>query len=92
MKYDEAFLIDGTFVFPNEQTIYIFGAGVDAETAYKKIKKSGARVDPYADLQTALESKNHAAAIVALCSIMADEGVDAEVALNAEVRGIIENL
>ena len=62
------------------------------QKAYKKIKKSGARVDPYADLQTALESKNHAAAIVALCSIMADEGVDAEVALNAEVRGIIENL
>ena len=43
-------------------------------------------------MQTALENKNHAAAIVALCSIMADEGVDAEVALNAEVRGIIENL
>ena len=62
------------------------------QKAYKKIKKSGARVDPYADLQTALESKNHAAAIVALCSIMADEGVDEEVALNAEVRGIIENL
>lgn len=62
------------------------------QKAYKKIKKSGARVDPYADLQTALENKNHAAAIVALCSIMADEGVDAEVALNAEVRGIIENL
>ncbi len=62
------------------------------QKAYKKIKKSGARVDPYADLQTALENKNHAAAIVALCSIMADEGVDAEVALNAEVRGIIKNL
>lgn len=39
MKYEETLLIDENFVFPDEQNLYIFGAGVDAETAYKKIKK-----------------------------------------------------
>lgn len=62
------------------------------QKAYKKIKKSGAKLDPQADLKAALESGNHAAAIAALCAVMADEGVDAEVALNAEVRAIIESL
>ena len=48
MKYEETLLIDDTFVFPDEQTIYIFGAGVDAETAYKKINKNvAAFIDNY---------------------------------------------
>lgn len=48
MRYEETLLIDENFDFSDEQTIYIFGAGVDAETAYKKIgKKAVAFIDNY---------------------------------------------
>lgn len=39
MKYDKILLIDESFAFMDEKKIYIFGTGVDGETAYKKIKK-----------------------------------------------------
>ena len=48
MNYERTLLIDEHFVSPDEQILYIFGTGVDAETAYKKTeKKAVAFIDNY---------------------------------------------
>lgn len=62
------------------------------QKAYKKIKKSGAASDPEKDLKKALDGKDYAAAIAALCALLVESGKDAEVELNAVVRKTIENL
>jgi len=48
MNYERTLLIDEHFASPDEQILYIFGTGVDAETAYKKTeKKAVAFIDNY---------------------------------------------
>lgn len=62
------------------------------QKTYKKIKKSGAHVDPEGELKTALKNKDYAAAIDACVALLSDAGLDAEVELNRVVREKIEKL
>lgn len=62
------------------------------QKTHKKIKKSGAIVDPEGDLKAALDKKDYAQAIAACVELLADSGLDAEVELNRIVRERIEKL
>ncbi len=69
-----------------------FPALLRCQKAYKKIKKSGAAVDPKADLDAALAAHDYAAAIYALSALLSDGGLDAEVELNKLVKSKIDSL
>ncbi len=62
------------------------------QKAYKKIKKSGVKLEPEKDLNAALSEKDYAAAIASLCALLVESGKDAEVELNAYVRELINGL
>ncbi|MDE7463563.1 MAG: nucleoside triphosphate pyrophosphohydrolase [Clostridiales bacterium] len=62
------------------------------QKAHKKIKKSGAAVQPETDLKAALEKRDYAQAIAACTALLSDEGKDAEVELNRVVRDKINGL
>ena len=62
------------------------------QKTHRKIKKSGASVNPEGDLKAALDKKDYASAIAACVALLSDEGLDAEVELNRIVRERIEKL
>lgn len=63
-----------------------------AEKTYKKLKKAGHLIDPAAELEKAMESKDYTAAIYALVGLLADSGRDAEIELNKSVKAKIKSL
>lgn len=71
---------------PNE-----FPSLLRCQKAYKKIKKSGGDLSSF-NLDGAIENKDYAKAIAALCGMIASSGGDAEVELNGYVRKIIEDM
>lgn len=62
------------------------------QKAYKKIKKSGASVDPSGDFEAAVAKRDYAAVIAAACALLAEEGKDAEVELNKLTKAKIDSL
>lgn len=69
-----------------------FPALLRCQKAHKKIKKSGAPVDPQAEFESAVAARDYVSVIAAACALLADEGKDAEVELNKLIVSKIDAL
>ncbi len=62
------------------------------QKVYKKTKKAGRNVDPMAEYEAAVAGKDYVGVIAACAALLAEEGKDAEVELNAVVSRKIGEL
>ena len=69
-----------------------FPALLLAQKVHKKLKKAGYQSDPAAALDSALQTKDYAAAIVACAALLSDNGKDAEVEVNKLVKAKIDSV
>ena len=69
-----------------------FPALLLCQKTHKKLKKSGAKLDPARDLDNALGDKDYTRAIAACVALLSDSGKDAEVELNTLVKNLIKGL
>ena len=63
-----------------------------AQKTYKKLKKAGYEFDAQSELESALKSKDYAAALYACTALLVDGGADAEVELNKLVKAKISKV
>ncbi|MDE6618804.1 MAG: MazG family protein [Clostridiales bacterium] len=69
-----------------------FPALLLAQKLHKKLKKAGYKSDPAAALDSAIQSKDYAAAIAACAALLSDNGKDAEVEVNKLVKAKINDV
>ncbi|MDE7405649.1 MAG: MazG family protein [Clostridiales bacterium] len=69
-----------------------FPALLLAQKLHKKLKKAGYKSDPSAALDSAIQNKDYAAAIVACAALLSDNGKDAEVEVNKLVKAKIDGV